>query len=109
MLKEAGVIQIRFSHVPLKDKSAHADKENKMKNIQQYLFMSFQTGVFRKSMVCRGRYNGYVKHKRNNPPCVPWDSQRNGKMQFLFLLLLALTFLSEMKILFPRNAKQKTI
>ena len=28
------------------------------------------------------------------------------KMQFLFLL--ALTFLSEMKILFPRNVKQKT-
>ena len=28
-------------------------------------------------------------------------------MQFLFLLLLALTFWLEIKILFPRNAKQK--
>ena len=40
---------------------------------------------------------------------IPWDSQGNEKMQFLFLLLLVLTFWSEMKILFPRNAKQKTV
>ena len=33
-----------------------------------------------------------VKHKRNDPMCDPLDSQRNKKMQFLFLLLLALTF-----------------
>ena len=39
--------------------------------------------------------------------CDPWDSQGNEKMQFLFLLLCALTILSEMKILLPRNAKQK--
>ena len=31
------------------------------------------------------------------------------KMQFLFLLVLALTFWSEMKILFLSNAKQKTL
>ena len=48
--------------------------------------------------VCRGIYDGYVKHKRNDPMCDPWDSQGNEKMQFLFLLLFALTFLSEMKI-----------
>ena len=41
---------------------------------------------------------GYVKHKRNDPMCDPWDSQGNEKMQFPFLLLFALTFLSEMKI-----------
>ena len=41
---------------------------------------------------------GYVKHKRNDPMCDPWDSQGDPKMQFLFLLLLALTFRSEMKI-----------
>ena len=40
---------------------------------------------------------GYVKHKRNDPVCDPWDSQGDEKMQFLFLLLFALTFLSEMK------------
>ena len=39
----------------------------------------------------------FVKHKRNNPTCDPRDSQGNGKMQFLFLLLLALIFRSEMK------------
>ena len=39
-----------------------------------------------------GSYDGYVKHKRNDPMCDPWDSQGNEKMQFLFLLLFALTF-----------------
>ena len=42
--------------------------------------------------VCRGSYDGYVNHKRQDPMCDPWDSQANEKMQFLFLLLLALTF-----------------
>ena len=51
----------------------------------------------------------FVKHKRNTPMCDPWDSQGNEKMQFLFLLLLALIFRSEMKISFPRNTKQKTV
>ena len=35
---------------------------------------------------------GYVKHKRNDPMCDPSDSQGNEEMQFLFLLLFALTF-----------------
>ena len=39
-----------------------------------------------------------MKHKRNDPMCDPWDSQGDEKMQFLFLLLFALTFRSEMKI-----------
>ena len=50
-----------------------------------------------------------MKHKRNNPMCDPRDSQGDEKMQFLFLLLFALTFLSEMKIKLSRNAKQKTV
>ena len=29
--------------------------------------------------VCSGSYDGYVKHKRNNPTCDPWDSQGNEK------------------------------
>ena len=34
-----------------------------------------------------------MKHKTNDPMCDPWDSQGNErKMQFLFLLLFALTF-----------------
>ena len=39
-----------------------------------------------------------MKHKRNDSMCDPWDSQGDVKMQFLFLLLFVLTFLSEMKI-----------
>ena len=42
--------------------------------------------------VCSRSYGGYVKHKRNDAMCNPWDSQGNEKMQFLFLLLFALTF-----------------
>ena len=30
--------------------------------------------------VCRGRYDGYVKHKGNDPMCDHWESQGNGKM-----------------------------
>ena len=37
VLKEAGVLEIWFSHVPWTDESAHANKENMMENIQQYL------------------------------------------------------------------------
>ena len=33
-----------------------------------------------------------MRHKRNDPMCDPWDSQRDEKMQFLFLLLFALIF-----------------
>ena len=51
----------------------------------------------------------FVKHKRNNSTCDPWDSQGNKKIQFLFLLLLALIFRSEMKKSFLRNTKQKTV
>ena len=43
--------------------------------------------------VCRGSYDRYVKHKRNDPMCDPWDSQGNGKMKFLFLLFFCLEFL----------------
>ena len=39
-----------------------------------------------------------MKHERNDPMCNPWDSQGDKKMQFLFLLLFALAFLSEIKI-----------
>ena len=31
-------------------------------------------------------------HKRNDPMCDPWNSQGDEKMQFLFLLIFALTF-----------------
>ena len=36
--------------------------------------------------VCRGRYDGCVKHKGNDPMCDHWDSQGNGKMHFYCFL-----------------------
>ena len=39
-----------------------------------------------------------MKHKRNDLMCDPRDSQGDEKIQFLFLLLFALIFSSEMKI-----------
>ena len=41
--------------------------------------------------ICTG-YDGYFKHKENNPTYDPWNPKGNEKMQFLLLLLLALTF-----------------
>ena len=61
-------------------------------------FRNISTNSSIQVSVCRESYDGYVKHKRNDPMCDPWDSQGNEKMQFLFILLFALTFLSEMKI-----------
>ena len=46
----------------------------------------------------RGHSDGHVVHKRNDPMCVPWDSQGKKTMQFLFLLHFASISLSEMKI-----------
>ena len=39
--------------------------------------------------------------------CDPWDSRGDEKMQFLFLLLFALTFRSEMKYNFPGMQNKK--
>ena len=72
-------------------------------------FRNISTNSSIQVSVCSGSYDGYVEHKRNDPMCDPWDSQGNEKMQFLFPCLVALTFLSEMKISLPRNAKQKTV
>ena len=46
------------------DKSAHADKENMMKNMQQFLFMSFQTSVFGITM---GDHKGRSKSVKDPP------------------------------------------
>ena len=52
----------------------------------------FQLAHRYKLSVCRESYDGYMKHKRNEPMRDPLDSQGNEKMQFLFLLLFAMTF-----------------
>ena len=40
-MDETDTCIIQCSHVLLTDESTHADKENMMKDIQQYLFMPF--------------------------------------------------------------------
>ena len=55
-------------------------------------FGSILSNSLIKVSVCRGSYDGYVKHNRNDPMSDPLDSQGDEKMQFLFLLLFALTF-----------------
>ena len=40
-------------------------------------FRNISTNSSIQVSVCRGSYEGYVKHKRNDPMCDPWDSQGN--------------------------------
>ena len=40
-------------------------------------FRNISTNSSIQVSVCRGSYDGYMKHKRNNPTCDPWDSQGN--------------------------------
>ena len=40
------------------------------------------------SPVCTGIYGRYVKHKRNDPKCDPWDSQGDEKYSFYFYCFL---------------------
>ena len=48
--------------------------------------------------VGEGMADMWSMHERNDPMSDPYDSQGNEKIQFLFLVLFSLTFLSEMKI-----------
>ena len=41
--------------------------------------------------LCRGSYDGYVKHNRNDPMCDPWDSQ-GVKNAISSSIAFALTF-----------------
>ena len=58
--------------------------------IDNFINISTNTSIY--VSICRRRYDRYVRLKRNDPMCDPWDSQGNDKMQFLFLLLFALIF-----------------
>ena len=44
-------------------------------------FRNISTNSSIQVSICRS-YDGYVKHKRNNPTCDPWDSQGNEKWNF---------------------------
>ena len=47
-------------------------------------FRNISTDSLIQVSVCRGNYGGYVKHKRNDPMCDPWDSQGDKKCSFYF-------------------------
>ena len=47
-------------------------------------FRNISTDSLIQVSVCRRSCGGYVKHKRNDPMCDPWDSQGNEKMQLYF-------------------------
>ena len=85
-----------MKHLNLRDKKLHTVKVDPLIKCTCTVFIdNFRTISTNSSIqlsVCRGNYDQYVKHKTNNQTGNPWDSQRNEKMQFLFLLLLALTF-----------------
>ena len=42
-------------------------------------FRNISTNSSIQVSVCRENYDRYVKHKRNDPVCDPWDSQENEK------------------------------
>ena len=44
--------------------------------------------------VCRGSYGRYVKHKRNDPMCDPWDSQGDEKNAISISVAFCLDFLN---------------
>ena len=44
------------------------------------------------SLICRGSYGGYVKHKRNDPMCDPLDSQEDEKNAISISIAFCLDF-----------------
>ena len=42
--------------------------------------------------ICRGSYNEYVKHKRNDSMCDPWDTQENEKNAVSISIAFCLDF-----------------
>ena len=51
-------------------------------------FRNISTNLSIEVSVCRGSYDRYVKHKRNDPISDPWDCQGNEKCNFYFYCLL---------------------
>ena len=57
--------------------------------------------------VCRGSYDGYVKHKRNGPMCDPWDFQGNEKNAISIFIALCLDFLIRNENITSEECKTK--
>ena len=57
--------------------------------------------------MCRGNYNGYVKHKRNDPMCDPWDSQGNEKNAISISIAFFLDFLIRNESITSEECKTK--
>ena len=56
-------------------------------------FRNVSTNSLIKVSVCRESYDGYVKHKRNDPMRDPWDSQGNKKNAISISIAFCLDFL----------------
>ena len=59
--------------------------------------------------VCRGNYDGCVKHKRNDPVCVPWDSQGNERNTVSIAIAFFLDFLIRNEGITFEESKTKTV
>ena len=91
-MKEAvtGLLSVPVSKTSVRLKSSKIIKCTQTVFVDN--FRNTSTNSLIQVSVCGGSYGRYMKHKRNDPVCDPWDPQWDEKMQFLFLLLFALTF-----------------
>ena len=51
----------------------------------------------------------FVKHKRNNPTCDPWDSQGNEKMQFFISIAFSMNISIRNENVISEEHKTKTV
>ena len=58
--------------------------------------------------VCRGSYDGYVKHKRNDPMCVPWDPKENKRNAISISIAFCLDFLIRNENITSEECKTKS-
>ena len=57
--------------------------------------------------VCRGSYDRYVKHERNDPMCDPWDSQDNEKNAVSISIAFCLDFFIRNENITSKECKTK--
>ena len=59
--------------------------------------------------MCRGSSDGYVKHKRNDLVCDPWDSQGNEKNAISISIAFCLAFFFRNENITSGKCKTKTV
>ena len=58
--------------------------------------------------VCKGSYDGYMKHKRNNPMCDPWDTQGDEKNATSISIAFSFDFLIRNENIISKEHKTKS-